>query len=119
MMFCAILNLDEIKSVPKSLNWPIWADSVGEGAYGSLKSVRGWGGDKPRIRRAWSRGGRASGGGFVRDTRGVQMYSSAIKCIGPVCSGSQTDVTFNERKTRGGNGLMDGYKVSLCNQMSP
>lgn len=53
-------------------------------------------------------------GGVLRDTRGVQMYSSAIKCTGA----GQTDVTFNECKTRGGNGLMDGYKVSPCNQMS-
>lgn len=50
-MFCEILNLDEMKSVPMRLfNQPIWADSVGEGAYGSLnvcaaavKSVGGWG----------------------------------------------------------------------------
>lgn len=46
------------------------------------------------------------------------MYNSAIKCMGLVCICSQTDVTFNERKTRGGNGLMDGYNVSPCNQES-
>lgn len=63
----------------------------------------------------WNRAGEV---GLVRDMRGVQMYSSAIKCTGPFHSGSQTDVTFNERKTRGGNRLMDGYKVSLRNQMS-
>lgn len=33
----ATFNLDEIKSAPKSLfNRPILADSVGQGAYGSL-----------------------------------------------------------------------------------
>lgn len=37
VMLCAIFNLDEMKSVPKSLfNWPIWADFVRERAYGSL-----------------------------------------------------------------------------------
>lgn len=59
-------------------------------------------------------GGRAGG-----LDEAVQMYSSAIKCQGLVCSCSQADVTFNERKTRGGNGSAGGYKVSPRNQMSP
>lgn len=66
----------------------------------------GDGGDKLRIRRAWSRVSRGVVG-LVRDMRGVQMYSSAIKCTGLVCSDSQTDVTFNESKPRGG--LINGW----------
>lgn len=78
-----------------------------------MKSVRrGGGGGISREKGV--RGVCECGGRFLRDTRGVQMYSSAIKCTGA----GKTDVTFNERKTRGGNGLMDGYNVSPCNQMS-
>lgn len=37
MTLCAILNLDEMKSVPmRLLHWPMWADTEREGAYGSL-----------------------------------------------------------------------------------
>lgn len=45
------------------------------------------------------------------------MYGSTINCTGPVSSDSQTDVTFTEHMTGGGNGLMDRYKVSPCNQI--
>ena len=55
------------------------------------------------------------GGAAVKDTTGVQMYSWAIKCMGLECSCSQTDVSFSECMSRRGNGLMSGYKVSLCN----
>lgn len=41
------------------------------------------------------------------------------KMSGLVSSCSQADVTFNERKTRRGNGSAGGYKVSPCDKMSP
>ena len=90
IMFCAKLNLDQLKSAPMRLfNWPIWAGRgslwESESVATAVKSVGvrvvGGGGGKPRIRHAWpAGGGRARGGkGAVRDTHGVQMYSSAIK----------------------------------------
>lgn len=51
----------------------------------------------------WRR--RAVGRAAVKDAMGVQMYSPAIKGMGPDRSCSQTDVTFTEDLTGGGNGF--------------
>lgn len=62
-MLPATLNVDEMKSAPKSLfNRPVWADCVGEGAYGRVNLLRhavkrawavvGWERDKLKVKRA-------------------------------------------------------------------
>lgn len=91
-------ELGLMKSEPQNLfSWPVWADSVRGGAYGSrCCEVSGvvcvWGGacfilGKPRIKHAWSK----AGGWRTEDMRGVQMYSSAIKCMGLVCMSNRCD----------------------------
>lgn len=61
--------------------------------------------------------GRGRGGGGVL---GCERYETGpdVQLHYKMQEASQTDVTFNERNTRGGNRLMDGYKVSQCNPMS-